>query len=60
MDKIYRDVKEILADPEIAKNMREQGIEPVGSTPEGVRARRSAAKWEQWGKLLTEFNVKAN
>ena len=59
VDKIYRDVKEILADPEIAKSMRDQGIEPVGSTPEEF-GQTIRGEVEQWGKLLTEFNVKAN
>jgi tripartite-type tricarboxylate transporter receptor subunit TctC len=59
IDKIYRDVKEILADPEITKGMRDQGIEPVGSTPEEF-GQTIRGEVEQWGKLLTEFNVKAN
>ena len=59
VDQIQRDVKELLADPEIAKTMRDQGIEPVGSTPEEF-GQTIRAEVEQWGKLLTEFNVQAN
>mgnify|MGYP003576037702 CR=1 FL=1 len=59
VDKVYRDVKEILGDPEVAKIMRDQGIEPVGSTPEEF-GRTIRNEVEQWGKLLVEFNVKPN
>jgi tripartite-type tricarboxylate transporter receptor subunit TctC len=59
VEKIARDVKEILGDPEVAKIMRDQGIEPVGSTPQEF-GNTIRAEVEQWGKLLVEFNVKAN
>lgn len=59
VEKVARDVKEILDDPEVARIMRDQGIEPVGSTPQefGSTIRNEV---EQWGKLLVEFNVKPN
>jgi len=39
--------------------MRDQGIEPVGSTPEAF-GQTIRAEVEQWGQLLKEFNVQAN
>ncbi|MEJ7931639.1 tripartite tricarboxylate transporter substrate binding protein [Ramlibacter sp. AN1015] len=57
IDKIYRDVKEILTDPEVSKIMRDQGIEPVGSTPEEF-ARTIRNDVEEWRKLVVEFDVK--
>ena len=59
VEKIARDVKEILDDPKVAKSMRDQGIEPVGSTPKEF-SETIRGEVEQWGKLLVEFDVKPN
>lgn len=59
VDKIARDIKVILQDPAVAKIMRDQGIEPVGSSPKEF-ASTITQEVQQWRKLMTEFNVTAN
>jgi tripartite-type tricarboxylate transporter receptor subunit TctC len=59
VDKIAADIKAIVQDPAVAKIMRDQGIEPVGSSPREF-AGVISQEVEQWRRLLTEFNVKAD
>jgi tripartite-type tricarboxylate transporter receptor subunit TctC len=57
VDKVSRDIAAIVNDPAMAKLMRDQGIEPVGSTPSEF-AKAIPIEVQQWRKLMTEFNVK--
>jgi tripartite-type tricarboxylate transporter receptor subunit TctC len=59
VDKIAADVRTALKDPTLAKVMRDQGIEPVGSSPREF-ASVITKEVDQWRKLMTEFNVKAD
>jgi tripartite-type tricarboxylate transporter receptor subunit TctC len=56
VDKVAADVKEILTLPEVAKTLRDQGLEPVASTPQkfGELLRTDLKKWK---KLLPELGV---
>lgn len=59
IDKVAADIRAIVTDPTVAKIMRDQGIEPVGSTPREF-AGVIGQEVEQWRRLLNEFNVKAD
>ena len=56
--RIAADVAQVLALPDIAANLREQGLEPVGSTPDefGQFLRANAAMWKQ---LAQENGIRA-
>ncbi len=53
---IETDVREVLNQPDVAKIMRDQGIEPVGSRRQDFAAtmQEEAAKWQ---RLMKEFDV---
>jgi tripartite-type tricarboxylate transporter receptor subunit TctC len=59
VEKIAADIRTIVQDPAVAKLMRDQGIEPVGSAPRDF-ARSIDQEVAQWAKLFAEFNVKAD
>lgn len=56
VNKVSADIREILKDPAVIATLREQGLEPVGSTPEafGKRIRGDLARWK---KLLPEVGI---
>lgn len=56
LNKIYTDIKEILERPESLKMLREQGMEPVLSTPE-VFAAKIHEDLIRWKTLLPEVNI---
>ncbi len=58
VDRIAADVAQVLALPDVAANLREQGLEPVGSKPEEFAQflRGNAAKWKQ---LAQENGIRA-
>jgi len=56
VDKVARDITTIVNDPAMVKLMRDQGIEPVGSTPREF-ARAIPIEVQQWQKLMVEFKV---
>ncbi len=59
VEKIYRDLVEVLASAEVKSYMASAGIEVVGSTPaEFVRFFR--AEREQWAKVVRETGAKAD
>ncbi|WP_167772659.1 Bug family tripartite tricarboxylate transporter substrate binding protein [Ramlibacter henchirensis] len=57
VDKVSRDIVAIINEPGLAKVMRDQGIEPVGSSPKEFE-RNIPVEVQQWEKLMREFNVK--
>lgn len=57
VDKVSRDIVAIVRDPEMARIMRDQGIEPVGSSPRDFQ-RAIPVEVQQWQKLMQEFKVK--
>jgi tripartite-type tricarboxylate transporter receptor subunit TctC len=59
IDKVAADIRTIMQDPEVAKIMREQGMEPVSAGPREF-AEVIAQEVTQWAKLIKEFNVKAD
>lgn len=56
VNKVYLDVKEVLERPESLKMLREQGMEPVLSTPE-VFATKIHEDLLRWRMLLPEVNI---
>ncbi len=54
---MQQDVKAILAEPAFRARLDELGSEPVGSTPDEVRA-FVRAEADKWGKLITEKGLK--
>jgi tripartite-type tricarboxylate transporter receptor subunit TctC len=59
VDKIYRDVVEVLATVEVKAYMATAGIEVVGSTPAEF-ARFFRAERDQWAKVVRETGAKAD
>ncbi|RYY91282.1 MAG: tripartite tricarboxylate transporter substrate binding protein, partial [Comamonadaceae bacterium] len=57
VDKVARDIIAIVGDPAMARLMRDQGIEPVGSSPREF-ARAIPVEVQQWQKLMREFGIK--
>ena len=57
VEKISRDIRAIVADASFMKLMRDQGLEPVTSTPAEF-ARQIPVEVQQWRKLMDEFKVK--
>jgi tripartite-type tricarboxylate transporter receptor subunit TctC len=48
----------VLVLPEIQRKLVQDGLEPVGSTPEQFRAFLAADK-AKWGRIIRQANVKA-
>jgi tripartite-type tricarboxylate transporter receptor subunit TctC len=57
VDKVASDVAQLLADPEVAKSLRDQGLEPVGSTPEAF-AQFIRADLVKWRAMVQEVGIK--
>ncbi len=57
IQKVATDVREILTQPDVVKTLREQGLEPVGSTPEAFQ-KLLRAELTQWTRLLPEVGIK--
>ncbi|MBO9512543.1 MAG: tripartite tricarboxylate transporter substrate binding protein [Variovorax sp.] len=57
VDKIAADIHAILQDPVVAKAMRDQGVEPIGSSPRDF-AQLIEQDVRQWTRLFAEFNLK--
>ena len=56
VEKVARDIQAIVTEPAMTKLMREQGIEPVGSSPKEFE-QAIPLEVQQWHKLMKEFNV---
>jgi tripartite-type tricarboxylate transporter receptor subunit TctC len=59
IDRIYRDVTEVLASADVKSYMSNAGMEIVGSTPQEF-ARFFRAERDQWGRVVRETGVKAD
>ena len=59
VDKIYRDLSEVLATAEVRSFMTNAGIEIVGSRPAEF-ARFFRAERDQWAKVVRETGAKAD
>ena len=59
IDKIYRDVKDVLAGNEVKSYMATAGIEIVGSTPAEFGAFYRHER-TQWAKIIKETGAKAD
>lgn len=56
IQKVAADVHEILAQPDMVKILRDQGLEPVASTPQAFGA-RVRSDLTQWKRLLPEVGI---
>jgi tripartite-type tricarboxylate transporter receptor subunit TctC len=56
VQKVSADIREILEQPDVVASLREQGLEPVGSTPEQFNA-RIKADLGRWKALLPEVGI---
>lgn len=59
VDKLAREVAEILSDPALKKRFEQDGIEPIGSSP-GDFALHVKAELDKWGKVAKEANIKVD
>ncbi|MET4575414.1 Bug family tripartite tricarboxylate transporter substrate binding protein [Ottowia thiooxydans] len=57
IQKVATDIREILTQPDVVKILRDQGLEPVASSPEAFQ-RRLNEDLVQWKKLLPEVGIK--
>ena len=55
--KIYRDVSDILKQPDVADKLNQQGALPVGDTPEEF-AQYIKAEVAKWGQVVRNANIK--
>jgi len=58
VDKISKDVQEIVASPEMQKRFIEQGATPVGGTPAQFKALIDS-ETARYRKIITEKNISA-
>lgn len=56
--RLQQDIAKVLAMPEISRKLVQDGLEPVGSTPEQFREFLVADK-AKWGRIIKQANVKA-
>ena len=56
--RLQHDIAKVLAMPEISRKLVQDGLEPVGSTPEQFRDFLVADK-AKWGRIIKQANVKA-
>jgi len=59
IDQISRDVAEIIGQPMMREKLAAQLMEPVGSSPEELRARMDG-EIDRWGPVIKAANVKLN
>jgi len=59
IDQISRDVAEIIRQPMMREKLAAQLMEPVGSSPEELRARMDG-EIDRWGPVIKAANVKLN
>ncbi|MET0709106.1 MAG: tripartite tricarboxylate transporter substrate binding protein [Tardiphaga sp.] len=57
VDRVALEAKKALADPELRKKLDDQGIVPMGSTPEEFRA-FVGEQIALWKKVITDANIK--
>jgi tripartite-type tricarboxylate transporter receptor subunit TctC len=59
IDKISKDVAEIIMQPGVREKLAAQLMEPIGSSPEELRARMDS-EIERWAPVIKAANVKVN
>jgi tripartite-type tricarboxylate transporter receptor subunit TctC len=59
IDKISKDVAEIIKQPAVREKLAAQLMEPIGSTPEALRARMDG-EIARWAPVIKSANVKLN
>jgi tripartite-type tricarboxylate transporter receptor subunit TctC len=59
IDKISKDVAEIIMQPGVQEKLAAQLMEPIGSSPEELRARMDS-EIERWAPVIKAANVKVN
>ena len=59
VDKISKDVAEVIRQPGVREKLAAQLMEPVGSSPEELRARMDA-EITRWAPVIKAANVKVN
>jgi tripartite-type tricarboxylate transporter receptor subunit TctC len=52
-----RDVRTVLGDAELRRQIEARGLEPWASTPEEL-ARHMSAEINRWGKVIREAGIK--
>jgi tripartite-type tricarboxylate transporter receptor subunit TctC len=57
IERVQREVAKVLAMPEISRRLVQDGLEPVGSTPQKFREFLVADK-RKWGGVIKEANIK--
>ncbi len=57
VQKLNQEIAKALADPEIVKRFREQGVEVVGSTPTKFST-LVEAEIQKWGSVVRDANVR--
>ena len=58
VSRLQRDIAKVLAMPEISSRLIQDGLDPVGSTPERFKQFLAADK-QKWGKVIKDANIKA-
>ena len=59
MDRVNREVRNALADPEVIRKLHAQGNDPAPSSPEELAA-LIAGDGERMGKVIREAGIKAD
>ena len=59
IERVQTEIAKVLAQPEIAQRLVQDGLEPVGSTPAKFREFLVADK-RKWGTVIKDANVKAD
>ncbi|UUZ78116.1 tripartite tricarboxylate transporter substrate binding protein [Polaromonas sp. P1(28)-13] len=59
IERVQRELAKVLAMPEISQRLIQDGLEPVGSTPEKFHEFLVADK-RKWGSVIKESNIKAD
>jgi tripartite-type tricarboxylate transporter receptor subunit TctC len=59
VDKISKDIAEVIRQPGVREKLAAQLMEPVGSSPEELRARMDA-EITRWAPVIKAANVKVN
>ncbi|VFR32525.1 putative exported protein [plant metagenome] len=56
IQKVAADIREILTQPDVVQTLRDQGLEPIASSPEAFQSRLQG-DLAQWKKLLPEVGI---
>ncbi|CAB3696807.1 MULTISPECIES: Bug family tripartite tricarboxylate transporter substrate binding protein [Achromobacter] len=59
VEKLSRAIEQALRSPEVAEQLKLQGMEPTGSTPQAF-ADYARKEYERWGAVIRSKNISAN